>query len=97
MHGFIRDLYDFLGRVRIGKLTIFAPDIQPITSRRDIVEGDNAVLVRNSIIRGAQGENDRTHLWMNIAEDVGDSLAVKPHGPARSRFIEAQVKTFAVE
>src|SRR5258708_4298731 len=34
---------------------------------------------------------------MNIAEDIGDPLTVKPHRPTRPRFIQAQIKTFAIE
>src|SRR5260370_17891522 len=34
---------------------------------------------------------------MNIAEDIGNPLTVKPHRPTRPRFIQAQIKTFAVE
>src|SRR5260370_3494183 len=34
---------------------------------------------------------------MNIAEDIGNPFAVKTHRSTRTRFIQTQIKTFAIE
>jgi hypothetical protein len=34
---------------------------------------------------------------MDIAEDIGDAFSVEPYRPTGPRFIEAEIKAFAVE
>ncbi len=49
------------------------------------------------IVRSAKCQHDRSHLWMNVAEDIGDAFAIKTHGAAGAGFVEAEVETLAVE
>ena len=65
----------------------------PGHSRND----DLAPRVRDPVVRSIQRHDYRTHLGMDIAEDVSDSRLVKVHIASASRFVQAKIKTLAFE
>src|ERR1700722_4246152 len=76
---------------------ILRPHVEPVTSRRYTVDGDITVRRGNPEVWGAQRNDDRTHLGMNIAEDVRNTIAIEPDRASGMGFVETEVKTLSVE
>ena len=76
---------------------VLCPDVQAVMAGGDIVQDNAAVVRRNSVVGSTQRNDDRTHFGMNVAEDVGDALAVEEHRALRMRLVESEVEALAVE
>src|ERR1700733_15836501 len=77
--------------------SILTPHVEPITSRRYPVDGDIALRSGNSEVWRAQRNDDRTHLRVNIAEDVRNTIAIEPDYASGVSLVEAKVKALSVE
>src|ERR1035441_3208382 len=53
-------------------------------------------ICRNEIW-SSQRDNYCSHLWMNIAEDVGNAFMIETNALRASCFVETQVKAFALK
>ena len=92
-----RNLNNTLASGLVGRLCVFAPYIEPIASRGNVVNRDASVLAGYAVIRRAERQNDSSHLRVNIAEDVGNAIAIKPDCSVGMSFIEAEVKAFSIK
>jgi hypothetical protein len=71
--------------------------LQPIIARWNIPELKGVVRIGDGIKRCGEAHNDRTHLRVDIAEDVRDAFARKRNRLAGSGLIKPKLKAFALE
>src|SRR5262249_52599095 len=73
------------------------PDIQEVTSRRDIWNGKLAGPVCDCVVRRVHDDDCSAHLGMDIAEDVANSGSIERHAMRRTGFIQAEIESLPVE
>src|SRR5258708_40012169 len=76
---------------------IFSPNVKPVASCWHATDRNIAVRSRTTVVGCAERNNHRTHLRVNIAKDVGNTVAIEPDRASCVRFVEAEVKTLSVE
>src|SRR2546423_4596891 len=70
----------------------FVPYSKRITSGWHMTDLETPIGCRDSEVRRAQRYYRRTHLRVNVAENVRNSRLGKPNCPNRAAFIETQVE-----
>lgn len=92
-----RDIDFAAQRVEVVHGYILGPDIESIATGGHVGDLDNTIPGRNSEIRRAQGNDNRTHVRVNVAEDVGHTIAIKKDRSMSVRFIKAEIEALAVK
>lgn len=76
---------------------VFGPDTQLIFSWRHAADEDRPVRRGNRVVRRAERNDDGAHVWVNVAEDEGNSFAVELDGVMGMTLVKSEVEALAVE
>jgi len=78
-------------------LLALRPNAQLVVASWNIVQVKFTLRASESIVRRRECDNDRAHLGVNIAEDIGDPLAREHYTARRARFIQPEVEAPSIE
>jgi len=83
--------------VEVLRQDAFMPYREIICPGRHIRNRDQAFGIGYTVERCLEGDHDRAHLGMNVAEDVTDAYAIEDNGSLDDGFIKLQVKSLALK
>ena len=84
------------GLLQTGSSCVLSPHSQLVLHWRNLMDL-NRFLACDGIVRRRYRDDNRSHILMDVAEDVGDSFSHEGEGMRTTRLIETEIKTAAIE
>ncbi len=82
---------------QIVRRAAFVPHVHGVASVRNGRDRHVAGMIRDGKVRSCDGNHDRAHFRMNVAEKEANAGSIKSRGIGRAPFVETEIEALAVE